>query len=1060
MSPFVGTSLLGQNLKDWENPELTGIANEEPHSTMVICPDVETARSIGPVFNKERIKSPWYQSLNGNWNYHYSAGVSNRVPDFWKPDFDDSSWDTLKVPSNVELQGYGFPIYTNIDYPWPKPWNPPFVPENDANNTVNSYRKTFTLPQDWQGREIKLTFDGVNSFFYLWVNGEKVGMGKDSRTPVEFDITQFVQPGENLIAVENLRWCDASFLEDQDFWRLSGIFRDVYLWSHAPQHLNDVEVKTDLDSNYEDAQLQVSYTLQNSDRADTAIAVQTQLIDKNGAPLFTESKKLDLKAKSTETFKIEHTIANPLKWTAETPNLYQLFISLLDADGKTIEVVPVNVGFREVEIINGQLTVNGQPILIKGVNRHETDPDLGHAITVDEMIRDIQTMKRFNINAVRCSHYPNQPAWYDLCDRYGLYIVDEANIESHGMGYGEKTLAKRPEWLQAHMNRTRRMVERDKNHPSIIIWSLGNEAGNGSNFEQTYAWVKERDSSRPVQYEQAAENANTDIVCPMYPEPKQLAEYASVPQKRPFIMCEYSHAMGNSSGNMHLYWDLIYSQPQLQGGFIWDWADQSLRQSLLRNSSRSYNRPSNEEAYFWAFGGDFGPPNTPSDQNFCNNGLVNPDREPHPGLFTVKHIYQPIHCLAADFSQNVITVENRYDFTDLKDQVTLQWSILKDGEQILQGEQSLPSIPPHSSASLELPIPAFAKQAGAEYIIDLSFISKGENALLPTAHELAWEQLVIPSKTLLPPVREKSAEKPLKIIDGNAQLSIQGNGFSFGFDKTTGELISWDTGSGNLLSAPIRPDFWRVPVDNDRGRNMVESQGIWKDAHRGALLDNFEAVCDSENREISIKTSLYLPSVDCLWNAIYDISADGSLSIAIDFQPKATNKLPPLPRMGLKVPLTEAYEHMAWYGRGPEETYCDRNDARLGRFEGRVSDQFYADYTEPGESGNKVDVRWVALTNDQANGIVATGSIPLSVNASHYNADSIMSAGHPEQLQAQKSIELNLDYKQQGIGGDNSWGAWPHEQFLIPCQEYSYRIYLSPLEKGDPPNETAKELLR
>lgn len=552
-------------LKDWQNPRLAGVNNLAPRATMVICPDAKTALKIGPVSNAERVKSPFYRSLNGQWKYHYASNHLARVPDFWKPEFDDSTWPTIPVPSNVEMHGHGIPIYVNVPYPWPKPWKPPFVPEDDPNNTVNSYRKTFTVPKAWSGRRVLLTFDGVNSMFYLWLNGQKVGLGKDSRTPVEFDLTPFLKPGENLLAIENFRWCDGSYLEDQDFWRLSGIFRDVYLWSPPDVHIRDFEVRTDLDAQYRDGKLSIAVTLENKTTQPAAVTVDAALLNATGKEVAKPRIQMRVAPDgSGGQAAISQSIPNPLKWTAETPDLYKLLLTLKDSSGKVLEVIPVNVGFRKVEITDGDLLVNGQRILIKGVNRHEHDPDHGQVVSVESMIEDILVMKRHNINAVRTSHYPNQPAWYDLCDRYGLYVIDEANIESHGMGYGKESLANFPEWLDVHLDRTIRMVERDKNHPSVIIWSLGNEAGNGPNFMATYDWIKQRDADRPVHYERAGFDRNTDIYCPMYPRPEELRRYAAgeafeaewkfsigaeAKRSRPYIMCEYAHAMGNSSGN-------------------------------------------------------------------------------------------------------------------------------------------------------------------------------------------------------------------------------------------------------------------------------------------------------------------------------------------------------------------------------------------------------------------------------------------------------------------------------------------------------------------------------
>ena len=531
---FSGRAADSQELREWENPRLTGLSNLPPHATMIICPDAATARRIELTANSERVKSSFYRSLNGDWKYHYSSNQLARVPDFWATNFDDRAWDKIEVPSNVELSGHGIPIYVNFNFPWRKPWTPPSVPGDDPNNTVNSYRRTFEIPGGWAGRRVMLTFDGVNSFFDLWVNGQKVGMGKDSRTPVEFDITKYLQPGKNLIAVENFRWSDGSFLEDQDMWRLSGIFRDVYLWSPPDLHIRDFEVNTaSIDFNEDVAQLSVKASIENANGQITASGLEATLFDPSGKAISTNSLAVTVPDHSMRELKLNINVHHAQLWSAEQPNLYKLLLALRTIDGRVQEVIPVNVGLRTVQIRDGNFLVNGKRILIKGTDRHEFDPDHGQAITPEIMERDIRMMKQFNLNAVRCSHYPNQPAWYDLCDRYGIYLIDEANIESHGMGFAEKTLAKDPDYADAHMNRTVRMVERDKNHPSVIIWSLGNEAGSGPNFEATSAWIHQRDPSRPVHYEGAGRAAYTDIVCPMYPNPRTLGEYASSTENAP-----------------------------------------------------------------------------------------------------------------------------------------------------------------------------------------------------------------------------------------------------------------------------------------------------------------------------------------------------------------------------------------------------------------------------------------------------------------------------------------------------------------------------------------------
>jgi beta-galactosidase len=1044
-------------LRDWQNPRLTGVNNQPPHATMVVCPDAKTARRISLAANSERVKSSFYRSLNGDWKYHYATNHAGRVADFWKPDFDDSKWGTIPVPANVEMHGYGVPIYVNIKYPWT--WhgvnpNPPFVPEDDPNNTVNSYRRAFEVPKDWSGRRVLITFDGVNSFFYLWINGQKAGMGKDSRTPVEFDITPFVKPGKNLLAVENFRWCDGSYLEDQDMWRLSGIFRDVYLWSPPDVHIRDFQVKTELDAQYRDAELRAELKLNNAGGAGGAATVEAELFDAQGKSVAAVGmQKVEVNAGQEGAISLSAKISNPLKWSAEYPNLYRLLLTLKDGAGKTLEVIPVNVGFRKVEIRDGDLLVNGRRVLIKGVNRHEFDADRGQAITVEGMERDIRRMKQFNVNADRCCHYPNQPAWYDLCDRYGIYLIDEANIESHGMGFEDKSLARREDFADAHMNRTVRMVERDKNHPSVIIWSLGNEAGSGPNFEATSKWIHERDNSRPVHYEGAGNRDYVDVVSQMYPNPSKLADYASRPQTRPYIMCEYEHAMGNGSGDFQSYWGKIYELPHLQGGFIWDWVDQGLRQPQSRPTRDHFVPVKTGEKTFWAYGGDFGPLNIASDDNFCCNGLVTPDREPHPGLFEVKHFYQYIHCKMTDAATRTVEVKNWFDFTNLKDIATGAWKLKADGKEIQSGILGDLDIAPGATKLIAIPVKAFQPQPGVEYFIELSFALKTDLPWAKAGHEIAWDEFKLPDAA---PGAQYPMKKmpPVKWIAGAIESRIAGANFEIIFDNQTGTMKSWRVDGTGLIASPLRPDFWRAQTDNDRGRNNLQSQGVWRDAHQDTQLRRFAGVDQGDHIEIQAEAAL--PKAGgALWRTTYEIYGSGDVVVTAKFSPAKTD-LPKLPRLGMQMALPAGFERITWLGPGPQETYSDRKDSRVGVYRGTVDKQFYADYTEPGETGNKTDVRWIALTNPKGAGLLAVGMPRLSVNALHYGTEDLNAGKHAFELPRRDFITLNLDWKQQGVGGDNSWGAWPHEEFLIPCAEQSYRFRLHPLSAGEDPEVVAR----
>jgi beta-galactosidase len=671
------------------------------------------------------------------------------------------------------------------------------------------------------------------------------------------------------------------------------------------------------------------------------------------------------------------------------------------------------------------------------------------------MERDIRVMKQHNVNAVRCSHYPNQPLWYDLCDRYGIYLIDEANIESHGMGYGKESLAKNPEWLDAHMNRTVRMVERDKNHASVIIWSLGNEAGDGTNFVATSAWVHQRDTSRPVHYERAEFAVHTDIVCPMYPPPHHLANYASKPQTRPYIMCEYSHAMGNSSGGMWAYWSQIYTKPHLQGGFIWDWVDQGLRHPLTGGMAPC--KASGGRDYFWAFGGDYGPAGTPSDQNFCCNGLVSPDRRPHPGLLEVAHIYQSIWTKPLSTDNRDFEVANGYFFQNLKDVARGQWQLTADGVTLQTGAMPELDILPGNVIRVAPELNSITPKPGVEYFLEFNYTLKRDTTWAKAGHQIAWDQFKLPI-TAAPEVIDMAGYPDLKQTDTSESLVLAGQNFEIVFDKAAGTLKSWRFNGAEMINIPLQPDFWRSPTDNDRGRDMVKSQGVWHKATEGASLKSFAAKPHPATRSVVVTAVLTLPKVEATWETDYAVYPNGDIQVSARFKP-SNSKLPSLPRVGMRLALPAGFENISWMGPGPQETYADRKDAKVGVYQGTVDEQFYIDYTEPGETGNKADVRWVALTNPQGVGLLAVGAPLLSANALHYTAEDLQSAPHPYQLPRRDFVVLNLDLAQQGAGGDDSWGAWPHKEYLPACKEQSYQFRLSPFVGAKAPAAQARQVL-
>ncbi len=1025
-------------INDWENPELTGINNEPPH--VIFHPFMDAKAAL-----KGDVKSsPFYLDLNGTWKFFWVKSVKERPLDFYKPDYDDSQWNDIPVPSNWQMQGYDIPVYVNIKYPFHP--NPPYIP--DDYNPVGSYRKTVLIPKGWSEREVFFHAGAVNSFLYLWINGQFVGMSKDSKTPAEFRISKYIKPGEkNIIAMQVFRWCDGSYLEDQDFWRISGIEREVYLYATPKTHIFDFDIISDLDEKYTDGLLTVNVKLKNYLPAEVkGLQVEITLIDESGKNIFPPLKnKVDIK--DTASVQFTRKVINPLKWSAEYPNLYTLLITLSNKNGQVLEAMTHKVGFRKVEIKDGNLLVNGVRVLIKGVNRHEHDPFTGHVISEESMIRDIKLMKLHNINTVRTSHYPNHPRWLELCDKYGLYVIGEANIESHGWHqWDDQTLAKNPKWLKAHLDRTKRMVERDKNHPCIIVWSLGNEAGDGPNFEATYAWIKKRDKTRPVQYEQAGERAHTDIYCPMYPFIDHLKSYASKPQKRPLIMCEYSHAMGNSNGNLKEYWDVIRSLPYLQGGCIWDWVDQS------------FARVNEKGDTCWLYGGDFGMVNNiTSDTNFCCNGLVSANRKPHPALWEVKKQYQSLWVKPIDIKDGKFELYNEYDFTDMS-VFDITYSILENGKPIITNNLGIQKILPHQSKEIKIVYPPVNIKEEAEYSIVFSFKTKAVTELVPKGHEVAWEQFMLPWKI-------KEAIKPdvtrfpkLKILTFNPDKPvIQGNNFSITFDAKSGQLISYLYDTTHIIRKSPVPDFWRPYTDNDKGNQMPERCGIWKEAFKQAVLDSFSLV-PTNAYQVIVKVLFRLPVLDAKYYTTYTVIANGQVTITNRFVP-GKKQLPEMPRMGMQFGIPIWYEYITWYGRGPIENYIDRNSGAIIAQHNRLVDDITLDYVRPQEFGNLTDVRWMALKDSKGNGLLIAGYSPLSMRATKLNIKDLdwsPNTRHTCEVQKNDFITVNVDLFQMGVGGDNSWGAPVHEQYRFPAKEYSYTFRLIPFKSNQLPEENIK----
>ncbi len=1019
---------------DWENAAVFRINKEPARATFIPFETVEQARTL------ERAKSPYYRSLNGYWKFHWSPDPQSRPADFYKPEFSVNDWDEIPVPSNWQMQGYDVPIYTNVTYPFHK--DPPRVmgtpPEHfttfKTRNPVGSYRTTFPVPLQWKDREVFIVFDGVESAFYLWINGQKVGYSQDSRTPAEFRITPYLKSGDNILAVEVYRFSDGSYLEDQDFWRLSGIFRDVYLYSAPSVRIRDFFVKTDLDSDYQDAVLSVTVSVSNDGPVPVALPkLEGTLFDKSGrviASLKPAAAPKRIGAGEEITLEMRADVKNPLKWTAETPHLYRLVLAL----GK--EAVGCNVGFRKVEIKDGVLLVNGRYVYLKGVNRHEHDPDTGHTVSRESMIQDICLMKQYNINAVRTSHYPNVPMWYDLCDEYGLYVIDEANIESHAlMNYSNlfDSLGNDPMWKEAHLDRTKNMVERDKNHPCIIIWSLGNEAGDGANFEAASEWIHQRDPSRPVHYEPARERPLTDIVCPMYARIHQIEAYAKRKDiYRPLILCEYSHAMGNSCGNIADYWVVIEKYRALQGGFIWDWVDQGLRKKDPATGR-----------VFWAYGGDFG--DQPNDGNFCCNGLVQPDRKPNPHLYEVKKVYQNVAVLPIDMSRGLVEIENKYVFTNLKDLLEADWELTENGAVIARGSLGRQDIPPGRRKQLFIPLPSCKWNPFCEYHLTVSFRLADDQPWAKRGHLLAWEQIEMRKREHPAPLPQPNPQRKAPAVTETQEVvRIQGDTFTAVFSKSLGALVSYKIKDQEIFTEPLVPNFWRVPTDNDNGNKMPRRLRVWKTAAQEPKVDSVkvETLLDGQ---IQVRFTLTLKAGNSKLDLRYQVFSGGEILVENHFA--GSGDLPEMPRFGMQVKIPNRFALLRWYGRGPHESYWDRlTGAAVGIYEEIVTEPKHM-YIRPQEYGNKTDVRWMTLTDRTGHGLKITGLPLLYVSAWPWSMEDLEKAKHPHELPDRDFLTVNIDYKQMGVGGDDSWGAQTHTQYTLPAKdkEYGYSFLIEPI---------------
>ncbi|WP_256757105.1 glycoside hydrolase family 2 TIM barrel-domain containing protein [Cohnella sp. WQ 127256] len=1020
---------------EWNNnPEIFQLNRMDAHATLMTYDSLEEA------LKGERQASKHYSSLNGLWKFSFAENPDKRIKDFYELAFDDSSWEEIVVPAHWQLQGYDYPQYTNVKYPWidSEVLQPPFAPTKY--NPVGSYIRTFEVPEGWQGKPVFISFQGVESAFYVWLNGELVGYSEDSFTPAEFDLTPYLVAGENKLAVEVYRWCDASWLEDQDFWRMSGIFRDVYLFTAPNTQIYDFFVHTDLDDEFRDARLRVDVTIQNYFRKNVgALVVEAELYDSQNYSVLEQALKIEAAIGSNESLEVQGSIAvsNPLKWSAEQPNLYTLVLQLSNEDEQPVQFVSCKVGFRRFEIHDGLMKINGERIEFKGVNRHEFSCDTGRALGEEDMVKDVILMKSHNINAVRTSHYPNQSRWYELCDEYGLYVIDETNLETHGSWvYGQQeelntVPGSKREWRDNVLDRCNSMLQHDKNHPSVIIWSLGNESLGGDNFVLMHDFLRAKDPSRVVHYEGVfhwrKSEAATDIESQMYSKPWDIEQYAlrNPAPSKPLILCEYSHAMGNSCGGLYKYTELFEKYPILQGGFIWDWIDQAIRVQAADGSSHM------------AYGGDFGE--SPHDGNFCGNGLIFADRTVSPKLYEVKKCYQNVKFTAESLENGQFIVTNRHLFTDLN-AYQLAWKLESSGVLVKEGKQVI-QVPAGQSAMLDLSH-SYPSEAdiGDEFVLTIAILLQQGTAWAEAGHEMAFEQFVLPIQARA--VVELAVEdaKPLDIVSSGQEWVAKGDGFSVSFNTLTGDMVSYQVKGAQLLKQGMAPNFWRAYTDNDRGNKHQERCAVWREAGQNRKLARFATRATSAGAEVIVEYTLSTNSVSHC-SMIYSIHGNGEIEVRLTLRPG--KGVPEIPEIGVLFELDKAFDTVTWYGNGPHENYWDRSSgARLGLFTGKVNEQA-APYLRPQETGNKTEVRYAMLTNEDGLGIKLEGSPVFELNVLPYTPQEMEQYDHHHLLPLPTKSVVRVNYKQMGVGGDDSWGARTHPDFMLFAnRHYSYSFVL------------------
>ena len=1035
---------------EWHDLQVNEI-NRLPLHTLHFAYDPNDFPGTGAEYLDKK-QSMNYMSLDGTWKFNWVANADQRPTDFYKTDLDDSKWKNIQMPGNWEMLGYGQPEYVNIGFAWRGHFDqqPPAVPTKD--NHVGSYRREINIPSNWDGKRVIAHFGSVTSNIYLYVNGKFAGYAEDSKVAAEFDITPFLKKGKNLIAFQSFRWCDGSWCEDQDFWRLSGPARENYLYARSKEHrLLDVRVETELKNNYKDGALNITAKLQGNTLA------YFGLYDPDGKEVIvtgTDNVK-------NGVAKYQLRVKNVRKWSAETPNLYTLVVSPIQNGGmySPYEIIQVKVGFRKVEIKNKQLLVNGQPVLLKGANRHEMDPDEGYNVSEKRMIQDIMMMKRLNINAVRTCHYPDDPRWYDLCDKYGLYVVAEANQESHGFQYGDDAAAKKPEFAKQIMERNQHNVSMFYNHPSIITWSMGNETVMGDNFIQAYKWIKSQDKTRPVQYEQASRGEGTDIFCPMYYPVAASEKYAKDPNSpMPLIQCEYNHTMGNSGGNLSDYWNLIRKYPILQGGFDWDFVDQALHRNIVKPMSILPYKMNNEELrkIEYTYGGDYNKYD-PSDNNFNCNGIIGPDRQLNPHAYEVAYQYQNIWAKMVNAEAGQVSVYNENFFRDLSN-YALAWSLEEDGVETQNGTIADLDVPAQQTRTFTIPYDR-SKITGKEVFLNIDFRLKNAEPLLTAGQVVAYAQLPVVTKQACEGgcsklLAEGHGKKKMKLAAKKDNVvAVTTPNLTFKLDRTTGLISEYAYNGKSMLGegGTLKPNFWRAPTDNDMGAHLQKKFKVWKNPQMN--LKNIDVKKDKKANTVTIVTSFDMPEVQGQMDITYLVFANtGAVKVTEDFKATEGAKVSDMFRFGMLLQMPYSMEKSTYYGRGPIENYSDRKDCmRIAIYNDEADNQYFP-YIRPQESGTKSDIRWWKQTDATGLGLQVKSCAPFYASALHFDTEELDDGDEKEQrhsfdLKKSKFTNLFLDAAHMGVGGENSWGAWPLEKYRVHYGNKTFNFVLIPQTK-------------